>query len=231
MFIIKINQLRLTFIGLALIALLVGCSSPAPEAVATAPPQPTNTPIQIAGVHIPDLQLGEQAWQEQQCDACHGPLGLGGIGPMLASTTLDYEEFLHIVRTAVPPKPAYTVEMLPDDVVYDIYAWLRTQLPYGQPLVPTALPGYQTPSTEDFMGMTIWSAGHCDSCHGVFAQGGPKAPVLAGLTYPVEEELARMRGAADKISEHRPDNISDETFSRLYKWLQAGCSYTQDCSQ
>ena len=81
------------------------------------------------------------------------------------------------------------------------------------------------------MGMTIWTSKHCDTCHGVFAQGGPKAPTLAGLNYPVQEELERMRQAVDDVPEHASNNIDDETFERLYKWLQAGCSYTKDCAQ
>jgi hypothetical protein len=81
------------------------------------------------------------------------------------------------------------------------------------------------------MGMTIWTYGRCDTCHGVFAQGGSEAPPLASITYPVEEELERMRNTADEIPEHSADNISDEIFIRLYKWLQAGCTYTEDCAQ
>ncbi|OQY30654.1 MAG: hypothetical protein B6243_09920 [Anaerolineaceae bacterium 4572_5.2] len=210
---------------------LVGCNGASTPA--TAPPQPTNTPIQQTAERIPDVERGRQTWLEQHCADCHGPIGLGGIGPMLAATPLDFDEFLHIVRTAIAPKPAYTPEMLSDGQVYDIYAWLRTQQAYTEPSVPTELPtsALNTPSVEDAMGMTIWTYGRCDTCHGVFAQGGPDAPPLASITYPVEEELERMRNQADEIPEHSVDNISDEIFIRLYKWLQAGCSYTEDCAQ
>jgi hypothetical protein len=73
------------------------------------------------------------------------------------------------------------------------------------------------------MGMTIWTCRRCDGCHGVFAQGGPEAPALAGLNYPVAEELARMRAAAGEIPEHSPDHISDDVFERLYDWIKMGC--------
>jgi mono/diheme cytochrome c family protein len=213
-----------------LIILTIALASCAGQPTTTVPP--TNTPVHyLEGVHIPNIEDGERAWAEQQCNSCHGPLGLGGIGPALADTQLEFEEFLHIVRTAIPPKLAYNEDMLPEDEAYHIYAWLRTLRQPAPPSVTTSFPTYEAPSVEDMMGMTIWTSKHCDSCHGVFAQGGPKAPTLAGLNYPVQEELERMRQAVDDVPEHGPDNIDNDTFERLYKWLQAGCSYTKDCAQ
>jgi mono/diheme cytochrome c family protein len=206
-----------------LLTLTAACN----ETPAPAPPPPTASPALAADVHIPNLEDGQAAWNEAQCAACHGPLALGGIGPQLASTELPYDDFLHVVRTAIPPKPAYDETKLPDQVVYDIYAWVRTQIPPAQfpeaGAGPTAGPTTESPSAEDIMGMTIWTCRGCDGCHGVFAQGGPEAPTLAGLNYPVEEELARMRSTADKTPEHGPDHISDEVFERLYEWIKMGC--------
>ena len=211
------------FFFMGLLLTLAACS----ETPAPAPPAPTNTPAFAAEVHIPDLENGQVVWKEAQCVACHGPVALGGIGPQLASTELSYEDFLHIVRTAVPPKPAYNETQLPDNAVYDIYAWVRTQMPAPQfpeaGVGPESGPATKAPSPEDVMGMTIWTCRGCDGCHGVFAQGGPEAPTLAGLNYPVEEELARMRSTAATIPEHSPDHISDEIFERLYKWIEMGC--------
>ena len=99
----RISKNLLLLVLLTLFA--VGCSMG--QTPATVSPPPTNTPIHyLEGVHIPNLKQGEQAWAEQQCDSCHGPIGLGGIGPALADTPLEFEEFLHIVRTAILPKPS-----------------------------------------------------------------------------------------------------------------------------
>lgn len=214
------NVLKHIVIMLTLGIMIAACAgTPVP-----APTRPTNTPISSAAVHIPNLEHGQTAWQEAQCPACHGPQGLGGIGPQLASTELPYDQFLHVVRTALPPKPAFTAEQLPDQAVYDIYAWVRTQIPPAQ-LVEREIgpPTNETPSLEDMRSMTIWTCRSCDSCHGVFAQGGPDGPTLAGLNDPVEEELARMRQTADTISEHSSEHISDEIFEKLYGWLKMGC--------
>lgn len=210
------------FVILVLSWLFVACA----ETPVPAPAPPTNTLAVAAGVHIPNLEKGESAWKEAQCSACHGPVGLGGIGPQLAATTLPYDKFLHVVRTAVPPKPAFSAEQLPDQAVYDIYAWVRTQVPPPQIAGPTGGPAPTakgTVSLEDMRSMTIWTCRGCDTCHGVFAQGGPDGPMLAGINDPVEQELARMRQTADKIPEHSSNHISDEIFKKLYEWLKMGC--------
>jgi mono/diheme cytochrome c family protein len=205
----------LTILSLSLIA----CT----EMPAPAPP-PTDAPAAVAEIYIPNLEKGQAAWQEAQCSACHGPLAVGGIGPQLASTSLPYEKFLPAIRAARPPKPAYSETQLSDQAVYDIYAWVRTQIPPVQWGGPNAGPTPpQTPKAAEVMGMTIWSYRECDRCHGVFAQGGPEAPTLAGLNYPVEEELARMRSQAETIPEHSAAHISDEVFAQLYEWLKMGC--------
>jgi hypothetical protein len=47
--------------------------------------------------------------------------------------------------------------------------------------------------------------------------------MLAGISDPVDDELARMRSTAEKIPEHSADHISDEIFKKLYEWLKMGC--------
>ncbi len=243
----KQSMLKTVLPALLLTLLLGACASAAPTPLPTntppptptaeptatplpptATPLPTDTPAPAAGVHIPNLENGETGWHESHCIDCHGPLALGGIGPQLASTQLSFDDFLHKVRAAIPPKPAFDETQLPEQSVYDIYAWVKTQIPPVQfpeaGVEPGGAPGTGvSPSTEEVMGMTIWTCRQCDSCHGIFAQGGPDAPPLAGLNYPVEEELARMRSTAETIPEHSVDHISDEIFERLYKWIEAGC--------
>ena len=192
---------------------------------------PTSTLAPTSGVYIPNLENGEAAWKAAQCTACHGPVALGGIGPQLAATKLPYSKFLEIVRTAVPPKPAYDEAALPGQTVYDIYAWVRTQLPPAQVVTsPTGAPTDALPQMEEMMSMTIWTCKKCTACHGVFAQGSATAPALAGVSEPLETVLAQMRSTAGAIPEHSVDNITDDLFARLYKWLKLGC-LSNECSQ
>jgi mono/diheme cytochrome c family protein len=192
---------------------------------------PISTIAPTTGIYIPNLENGEAAWKKAQCTACHGPLALGGIGPQLAATKLPYSKFLEVVRTAVPPKPAYDEATLPGQTVYDIYAWVRTQLPPVQSVaLPTNTPAGVLPQMEQMMSMTIWTCKKCSTCHGVFAQGSATAPALAGVSESSEKVLAQMRSSAGTIPEHGVDNIPDDIFARLYQWLKMGC-LTNECSQ
>ena len=229
------------YLMLITILALAGCNTTADEPLATAPSKPVSVTNNVEANYIPNTEMGRQAWLEQQCDDCHGPIGMGGIGPKLADTAMSFDSFLVTVRTAIAPKPAYPADLLPDERAYDIYAWLRTQQNQAVESAPIStatssaltLPTFdgEKPSVEDAMGMTIWSVAGCSDCHGVFAQGGKDAPPLAGINYPVEEELQRMRQTAVDISGHATENITDDVFVDLYRWLQAGCTYTEDCNQ
>jgi mono/diheme cytochrome c family protein len=207
--------------------------APAPvrASTATTVPVPSTTAAPVVAASIPDLDIGQAAWKEARCTACHGPLALGGIGPGLAATRLSYDEFITVVRTAHPPKPAFDQATLPDQTVYNIYAWVRTQMPAAQVAASATITATSAlPRTEEMMAMTLWTCKKCTTCHGVFAQGSATAPALAGLNDPLADELARMRSTAATIQEHSIDNIPDDIFATLYQWLKMGC-VTNECSQ
>ena len=77
----------------------------------------------MANLAKPDLGRGQQLYLDKQCSACHGPLAEGGIGPKLSATTASFEDFLHVVRTALPPKPAFNETELTTQDVHNIYGW------------------------------------------------------------------------------------------------------------
>lgn len=211
---------RANFIFLFLLTL--GTISCAATSAPVIPPS-IPTPGMTVKAQIPNLEQGQVAWHKAQCSACHGPLALGGIGPQLASTSLSYEQFLHRVQTSCSPQAAYPETQLPDQAVYNIYAWVRTQIPPTQWTAPGPAPTPNKPSDlVKEMSMMVWTNRQCDECHGVFAQGGPKGPTLAGLNDPVEQELARMR-QSNTISAHNSAHISDEVFTQLYEWIKQGC--------
>lgn len=202
--------------------LLTACG----ETLAPAPDPPTATPQAeaVANLAKPDLGRGQQLYLDKQCSACHGPLAEGGIGPKLSATTASFEDFLHVVRTALPPKPAFSETELTTQDVHNIYGWLQNmnQVETVAAEVPALPPG-------KVLGMTLWTEGQCDTCHGAFAQGSPSGPALAHLSYPYELERAKMRQTAATIPEHAAEHMRDVILQRLYKWLQAGANPADGC--
>lgn len=215
-----LHQLSLFVLAALLLAACADTFAPAPTPAATATP-----PAPIARLTEPDLGRGQQVFLDKQCLACHGPRGEGGIGGVLAGTTKSFADFQHVVRTALPPKPAFNEVELSSQDVYNVYGWL---LSLGQAAAAGPVP---TPVLEPgkILGMTLWTEGRCDTCHGSFAQGSAGAPPLAGLTFPYEMERAKMRQTAGEIPEHAAEHMRDEVLKRLYQWLQAGANPGDGC--
>ena len=210
------------FTAMLLLAALTACGVATPR---PASPPPTNTPAPALSLAEPDLARGQQVWLDKQCAACHGEIGQGGIGPTLGHTPLAFDTFLHKVRTALPPKPAFSAAELPEQDAYNVYGWLQTAR--AQPVANRAT-GPQLAEGQ-VLGMTLWTQYECDQCHGAFAQGSVEAPTLAGLTYPYEMERATMRLTGDEIPQHQAEHIRDVMLQRLYNWLQAGANPQGGC--
>lgn len=215
------------FMGILILFIIVtGCGSPPPMPTkVAAPPAPTATAIANFVPAQADIGRGQQVFLDKQCVTCHNSHGEGGIGPRLAQTSLTFDQFLHKVRTAIPPKPAFNETKLPAQDAYNIYGWL-TSLKPGE--VISAAPTPALPPGQ-ILGMQVWTEGQCDSCHGAFAQGSPNGPTLAGLSFPFEMERAKMRQTAATIPEHAPEQMDDTLFQRLYNWLQAGADPEGGC--
>ena len=216
------NVLLATFI----LVWMTACGSFADTPQATAPPEPTNTPVSAANLAHPDPVRGQQVWLDKQCVNCHGETAQGGIGPTLAGLNMPFDQFLHIQRTAMPPKPAFNAAELPDQDAYNVYIWLQTMDSQVAAVQPVAAPQL---AEGQVLGMTLWTQYECDQCHGAFAQGSAEAPTLAGISYPYEMERANMRLTEDEIPQHKAEHIRDVVLKRLYNWLQAGANPQGGC--
>jgi mono/diheme cytochrome c family protein len=216
------QSVTLLVITLIIIMALVACA----DTVAPAPdlPAPTPPPESAASLSEPNLPRGQQLYLDKQCVACHGSSAEGGIGPKMADTELVFGSFLQIVRTALPPKPAFSETELTTQDVYNIYSWLQNMEP-SQPIAIEA----PALAEGEALGMTLWTEGQCDTCHGAFAQGSPDGPALVSLTYPYELERAKMRETASTIPQHAAEHMRDVVLQRLYKWLQAGANPADGC--
>ncbi len=116
----------------------------------------------------------------QQCVACHGAQGEGGVGPALNNRqvlkgTLD-SVFFAVIRSGVPgtQMPAWSVEFggpLTDEEVRDVVALLRS----WEPTAPEIVAAQFVPDAG--RGALLF-ASTCAVCHGESGVGGEKAPRL-----------------------------------------------------
>ncbi len=208
---------RLTTV-LVLLAIFVACT---PEIEHKESSYRTSVPV---STRAPDggIRHGERLYYEWQCDTCHGGLAEGGRGPSIASIEMEYNDFLMAIRETRPPKPAFSETEMSDEDVRDMYAFLQF-LPMSLEIAEIQ----QLPQGE-VLGMQLWTAYDCDSCHGAYAQGGADTPQLADtrLDWTAFEQETRRAAPLDA---HSTDTIDDETLSRLHRWLSEGASILGGC--
>ena len=213
---------RIVFLSFLFTLALAACDRRVP-----APEYPTAQAVSSSGVLVGDVTQGANLWRDKQCAACHGPTALGGMGGALADTALSFDQFLGKTRNAVLPMPAFHVSDLNDTDAYSIYLWLHTLS--SAPAKATAASTPAPLPTGQVLGIQLWTQSGCNQCHGAFAQGSAKGPMLAGESYPFERERAVMRQSADQIPAHSAQNIPDDILQRLLDWVRRGADPSSGC--
>jgi mono/diheme cytochrome c family protein len=72
-------------------------------------------------------EKGQRLFIQNGCWQCHGTVGQGAVtGPKLGPDPLPAEAFVAFVRTTNRAMPPYRAEILPDEDLADIYAYLQS---------------------------------------------------------------------------------------------------------
>lgn len=118
------------FIGVALIALIVGLSAFGTDTVPTARASVSYDNVaQNPTAFNQDVQAGQKLFQAN-CQACHadGGRSANGIGPRLAiSNNAEDASYVHtIVRNGLYPMPAFSTQQLNDQQLFQITAYIHS---------------------------------------------------------------------------------------------------------
>ena len=73
-----------------------------------------------------DAAKGKVAFVKNGCYQCHGYVGQGGAGAKLAPKPMPQEAFVNFVRTTNRAMPPYSEQILSNDDLADIYAYLES---------------------------------------------------------------------------------------------------------
>lgn len=83
-----------------------------------------------------DAAKGKRVYLADGCFLCHGRVGQGGAmnypAPAITKLEMPVESFVAFLRDAPNDMPAYAANVLPDEDVADIYAFLQS-LPGRKP--------------------------------------------------------------------------------------------------
>jgi mono/diheme cytochrome c family protein len=76
-------------------------------------------------------ERGKVEFLKHGCWQCHGESGQGGVtGPKLAPDPIPFDTLQNFVRTTNRQMPPFRKDILPDDDLVDIYAYLQS-IPKG----------------------------------------------------------------------------------------------------
>jgi mono/diheme cytochrome c family protein len=77
------------------------------------------------------VENGKRVFMRAGCWQCHGTVGQGGVtGPKLAPGPIPFDALSTFVRSTNRAMPAYREQVLSDDDLADIYAYLQS-IPKG----------------------------------------------------------------------------------------------------
>jgi len=88
-----------------------------------------------------DPANGKSLYLAVGCSLCHGTAGQGGrpSGPHIAPNPLPFDAFAQFVRRPANTMPAYTIAVLPEQQLRDIYSYLLTIPPLPDPAAAAIL--------------------------------------------------------------------------------------------
>jgi mono/diheme cytochrome c family protein len=118
----RATGMKLCVAGCAL-ALALSCAPPAPAQTPSAPG--------VADAPRGNADDGRRLYVDRACWQCHGLAAQGGgiAGPRLAGRVEVWAAFAAYVRRPTQEMIPYTVKVLPDQELADIFEWLRTLPP------------------------------------------------------------------------------------------------------
>ncbi len=153
---------------------------------------------------------GAQLLAQSGCAVCHGADGQGtAAGPSLDASALSLDEFIASVRQATRTMPAYAAEILPDEDLTRMFAFLEAQ---------TAEPAL---AGRADIGAALYSDYGCYSCHADEAQGGQHGPRLGPNPITFARFSWYTRHPTRTMPPYSTVVLTDQEMADIYAFVEA----------
>lgn len=164
-----------------------------------------------------DAAAGQTSYAAVGCATCHGPNGQGtAAAPRLAGTTDALPAFLAYVREPALGMPAQSVQLVSDEGLADIYAFL---------LSPLALEASQAtdsaPAGNAETGAELFRNVGCYQCHANEAQGGANGPRIGPDPIPFDRFSRYVKSPTGSMPPYTDKVLSDQGMADIYAFLRA----------
>jgi len=166
---------------------------------------------------VADVQTGQALYASAGCAACHGGNGQGtAAAPRLAGSADELPTFLEYVRDPVLGMPAQGVQVVSDEGLADIYAFLQSSLAL-EPDQTTDLVPAGNPET----GAVLFRNVGCYQCHANEAQGGANGPRIGPDPIPFDSFSRYVQSPTGSMPPYTSKVLSDQDLADIYAFLRA----------
>jgi len=177
----------------------------------------TNAGAQAPAAPAADATTGQTLYSTIGCEGCHGPNGQGtAAAPRLAGNTDQLPAFLAYVRDPALGMPAQSAQVVSDDGLADIYAFLHSPLA-SQPGQATEA----TPAGSAETGAMLFRQVGCYQCHANEAQGGGNGPRIGPDPIPFARFARYVRNPAGSMPPYTEKVVPPQDLADIYAFLQA----------
>jgi mono/diheme cytochrome c family protein len=166
----------------------------------------------VAGGQTTD---GQAVYVQAGCEACHGAGGGGtAAAPALAGTTRALPDFVAYVRTPAGVMPAHGVDLVSDDALARVQAFLRSSR-----VDAAAGAGARAGRVE--VGAELFRKTGCFQCHADEGQGGAQGPRLGPTPMLFTRFLAYVRNPPGQMPPYTAQVMSDQDLADVHAFLAA----------
>jgi mono/diheme cytochrome c family protein len=172
-----------------------------------------STPLRAQTAGAGASGTGQAAYVKAGCDTCHGANGQGtAAAPRIAGTSRQLQAFIAYVRKPMGTMPPQGGQVVSDQALADIYAFLRT--------APAAAPSQSAPAGRAETGAMLFRKVGCWQCHANEAQGGAAGPRIGPDPIPFARFTQYVRGPTGDMPPYTDKVLSNQDLADIYAFLQ-----------
>jgi len=161
---------------------------------------------------------GAAAYAKAGCETCHGPSGRGtAAGPAIAGTARALPAFVAYVRKPLGTMPAQSAQVVSDQALADIHAFLRA----APPAAASAPGAAAAPRGRVENGAALYKKVGCYQCHSQEGQGGLSGPRIAPDPIPFQRFAQYIRNPTGEMPPYTARVLTDQDLADIYAFVQS----------
>ena len=178
---------------------------------------------QSTGTASTSVGPGQAVYAKAGCETCHGANGQGtAAGPRIAGTTRQLPAFVSYVRKPTGTMPPQSAQLVSDQGLADIFAFLRSapSTPAGRVPSDPANRNASAPAGRAEAGAALYTKIGCYQCHSNQAQGGQSGPRLGPDPIPFARFSQYVRNPTGDMPPYTEKVLSNQEMADIYAFVQ-----------